>query len=463
MITGPVRGALEGEARYAGKVYFFQGDMYWRYDLRNKDYGEVDYPQPLSASRLPSEFKSGVDACLSGSGKFKGRAYFFKSGWYVGYDWKSDAVGARKSIAEWDALGSFPFLGGIDATLNGQGRYEDKAYFFKGDKYARFDWKTEKIDLVDQKLSAWRLGGGFDSNITACVRGDQGGLTSHPTAYFFKGDEYVKYDWTEDRGLPGYPLPIPVGWPSGCAVWAAHSQTPTLVCDDPRLDGGRARIAYPSGSLSGQAGWQVSVRFTAIKDLAEKLSNLVIPEFYGDDQAGKGRVPPGRITRLGMNAHGMGGAFGANGPNAMTDWTQHVTDMKILEQSVLRADFERIGKMLAPGAPVLLLGCESGQTLAGGELVMSLSIVLRDHPVTAITSVGEAAGPKTKRSNAPCQEAGMRDTNFLRAAANETEENKRVAEYWGNLKEWPWASEASPRAKTALNGKIIRRPELDLP
>lgn len=120
-------------------------------------------------------------------------------------------------LTKWDRERVFPFPSGIDAALNGQGPYEGKAYFFKGEKYARYDWETDRIDLVDGKLSAWRLGGGFDSNITACLRGDKGikiyriGYVSNPTAYFFKGDEYVKYDWKEDRGLPGYPFPIRAG------------------------------------------------------------------------------------------------------------------------------------------------------------------------------------------------------------------------------------------------------------
>lgn len=220
MITGPVRGALEGQTRYEGKVYFFKGSQYWRYDLKKKDYGEVDYPKPLSAWRLPREFELGIDACLTGWGEFKGKSYFFKNGWYVSYDWKTERVGELQLLTKWNRDRDFPFPSGIDVALNGQGDYEGKAYFFKGDKYARYDWKTDRFDLTNQKLSAWHLGDGFDSNISACVRGDEGGLTSNPTAFFFKEDRYVKYDWKENKGLKGYPFPIAAGWPSGCAVWA---------------------------------------------------------------------------------------------------------------------------------------------------------------------------------------------------------------------------------------------------
>src|SRR5687767_2384785 len=125
MISGPIRGTLEGEGRYANKVYFFRAAQYWRYDLK-KDYGEVDYPQPRGAWRLPREFDSGIDACLSGRGPFKGTGYFFKDGWYARYDWKSNVVTGRRMLAQWDRDHAFPFPSGIDAALNGQGPYEGK-------------------------------------------------------------------------------------------------------------------------------------------------------------------------------------------------------------------------------------------------------------------------------------------------------------------------------------------------
>ncbi|MBL8528228.1 MAG: hypothetical protein JNL68_11135 [Burkholderiales bacterium] len=460
MIDGPVRGVLRGEGIYADKVYFFKGDQYWRYDIE-KDYGEVDYPRPLSAWKLPGDFTRGIDACLAGGGALKGRAYFFRNDSYVSYEWKSERVSEPKPLAAWSKDRPFPFPAGIDAALTGRGPYDGKAYFFKGPRYARYDWKADRVDLVDQPVSAWNLGERFASDISACLDYGEGLAGRTSIAYFFKGNEYVKYDWGENRGRQGYPLLIPAGWPSGCAVWAGHSAAPTLVCDDPRLDGGKARVAYPSGSLRGQGGWQASVKFTDIKGLANQLSALRIPVYYGDDQAGKAIVPPGRITRLAMNAHGMGGSFAANGPEP-GDFSGHVTDMRLLQNEELRAAFQRIRRMLAPGAPVLLMGCEVGQTLTGSNFLMALSDVLRDHPVTAFTSIGYAGGPSAKRPNESCSEAGMRDTGILHASGSQREEDQR-AKYWDDLKAWPWASEFSPSAKTALNGRIIKRAESDVP
>jgi len=39
----------------------------------------------------------------------------------------------------------------------------------------------------------------------------------------------------------------------------------------------------------------------------------------------------------------------------------------------------------------------------------------------------------------------MRDTTFLRSSKIQAEEDRRVATYWENLNEWPWASEGVVR------------------
>jgi hypothetical protein len=504
MIEGPVRGVLRGEGKFVNKAYFFKGNQYWRYDL-SKDYGEVDYPQPLTAWKLPGDFSKGIDAVLPGEGEHAGKAFFFRGPLWVSYDWVSGAVSAPAPLARWGRVGVFPFPDGIDAALPGSGKYAGNAYFFKESKYAKYSWKDDRNYAADQPISAWNLGDRFASDITACLnytevveRAGKDGARSKPIAYFFKGNEYVKYDWDSNRRRDGYPMLIPAGWPSGCAVWASHAQAPTNVSrDDPRLDAGKARIAYPSGDLRGQAGWQISVEFSDLNELANKLTKLIIPTYYGDDRAGEAVVPPGRITRLGINAHGEPGNFHVNGPSAWFDRfnEQSINDMQILQNHRRRTvinratgelgdpeapgvtdSLDRIRPMLAPAAPVLLLGCQAGQGTSGAFLLTALSkrntydgqlhLVFEGHPVTAFTSIGYAGGQRQIRPSAGFYETGMRDTNFLtasrsRGGGDTREEDARVARYWADLEAWPWASESSPRAKTALNGTIIRTPSED--
>jgi pimeloyl-ACP methyl ester carboxylesterase len=89
--------------------------------------------------------KGDIDAALNGMGKYAGKVYFFKGDKYIRYDWRSEKVDqGAVPIASWN----FPpdFKSNLDAALNGMGKYAGKVYFFKGDKYIRYDWRSEKVD-----------------------------------------------------------------------------------------------------------------------------------------------------------------------------------------------------------------------------------------------------------------------------------------------------------------------------
>ena len=94
------------------------------------------------------------------------------------------------------------------------GPYEGKAYFFKGDQYTRFDVAAGRADPGYPRAIA---GGGwpglFDRDIDAvCVW--PRGTPYEGKAYFFRGDEYLRYDVAADRADPGYPARIAGGnWP----------------------------------------------------------------------------------------------------------------------------------------------------------------------------------------------------------------------------------------------------------
>jgi len=145
MTKGIVDAALNGQDKYAGKAYFFKDTQYVRYDW-NQERVDAGYPLLLSAWNLPSIFSNGIDAALEGQGKYAGKAYFFKGDQYVRYDWNQDKVDAGYPLAlsAWNLPGDF--ASGIDAALNGQGKYAGKAYFFKGDQYVRYDWNRDKVD-----------------------------------------------------------------------------------------------------------------------------------------------------------------------------------------------------------------------------------------------------------------------------------------------------------------------------
>jgi Hemopexin len=78
----------------------------------------------------------------------------------------------------------------------------DKAYFFVGGSYVRYDVEGDRVDdgyplrIVDH----WP--GLFESDIDACVPWNDG------TVLFFKGDQYARYDWEADRVADGFPRAI---------------------------------------------------------------------------------------------------------------------------------------------------------------------------------------------------------------------------------------------------------------
>ena len=163
---------------------------------------------------LPASFTSNLDAAVNGQKGFAGKLYFFKGDRYVRYDWATDRTdaGYPKSIAaEWHGLPA-GFTSGIDAAVTGKGPFTGKAYFFKGSQYVRYDWATDRTDPGYPKPIAGLWPGlppGFTSNIQAAMNGQN---AFEGKLYFFKGSDYARYDWAADHGDPGYPLPIAFFW-----------------------------------------------------------------------------------------------------------------------------------------------------------------------------------------------------------------------------------------------------------
>jgi GMP synthase-like glutamine amidotransferase len=66
------------------------------------------------------------------------------------------------------------------------------------------------VDLVDA-LSAWNLPEHFLTGIDGAING-LGDFANK--AYFFKGDEFIRYDWSTGQIDAGYPQSINGGWPA---------------------------------------------------------------------------------------------------------------------------------------------------------------------------------------------------------------------------------------------------------
>jgi hypothetical protein len=144
-----------------------------------------------------------IDCALNGRLGFSGKAYFFRNDRYVRYDWNANAAdpGYPASLSAWNLPGAFQT--GVHAALNGEGPYQDRAYFFRGTEYVAYDWSTDVV-TGPSHLTAWNLPAPFLSGFGTAINGSLGS----GKAYFFKGDRYVRYDWHLNQVDPGYPASV---------------------------------------------------------------------------------------------------------------------------------------------------------------------------------------------------------------------------------------------------------------
>jgi GMP synthase-like glutamine amidotransferase len=209
-MSGRMTGGLTDPLRSIS--YFFYTDKYIRYTWASDsvdDFGSL----PLFLWRLPESFLDGVDAVCDGAQQYSDYRYFFKGKNYVRYSWAKDicdyGVQTAASLAtEWNL--PEPFSSGIDAALCGQGSNSGYIYFFKGGQYARYSWQSGSVDLV-ASLTDWGFPDPFSGGVDAAVNG-QGQSASK--AFFFKGSEFLRYDWDTKQVDPGFPASLTTQWPA---------------------------------------------------------------------------------------------------------------------------------------------------------------------------------------------------------------------------------------------------------
>jgi Hemopexin len=242
-----------------GKIYFFQGSEYARYDIA-QDTADGDdgsghsYPRSIRDS-WPGLFTDSIDAAVfwpappPGGAEIKTVAYFFKGNQFMRYDVAADradaADGAGRPYPQAISLkwpGIWPDR--VDAILvwpvprNGR----TVAYFFRDNQYIRFDIKNHRADPGYPKPIAgnwpnFKFPDGIDGALAWPTK-----IASKSVVYFFKGDQYMRYDVDTDRaddhserGL-SYPASVADNW-SGLLMANSPGSVDALAayakqCDD---------------------------------------------------------------------------------------------------------------------------------------------------------------------------------------------------------------------------------------
>jgi hypothetical protein len=95
-----------------------------------------------------------------------------------------------------------------------------KAFFFRGDEYIRYDVASDHSDPDYPKKIAPNWPGLWPSGIDAAA------LWNNGRAYFFRRNEYIAYDVAADRAMAGYPKSITPNWTDLEAVtsWIARDE-----------------------------------------------------------------------------------------------------------------------------------------------------------------------------------------------------------------------------------------------
>jgi hypothetical protein len=136
-----------------------------------------------------------------------------------------------------------------------------------------------------------------------------------------------------------------------------------------------------------------------------------------------------------------------------------MTAERIRKSSLTRDQLTKIGNVLSDDAVVLIMGCNSGATVQGSELLIELSKIWPGRKVVGFTKV-MAFMWKRNRKGESCSEVGYRDTEMNDECWEPREkcEMQMHGPDETNFTKLPWGSEFSLRAKVAQNGKILTTP-----
>lgn len=203
-----------------GTATFFLADQYVVYDYlpdraRDGVHALPAFP-PDAGTVMPDGFGGTgpgglVDAALRGKGSYAGFTYLFSAGGYVRHTAAGfDPAVIRPAAENWNLDASF---GDPDAAWNGTGNREPYCYFFRGGQYVRYLWEEDRVDDGYPKPISNMIGidPEFQGGVDAAV---DGAGPFDGTGYLFRGDRYLRFRWVTSGEPHGDGTnTIQDGWP----------------------------------------------------------------------------------------------------------------------------------------------------------------------------------------------------------------------------------------------------------
>lgn len=322
------------------------------------------------------------------------KLYLMHHGEYVRITLSARTVdaGFPKTISTyWPGTKEAGYADAVDAGLWWS---EELAYFFKGGQYARYNLKADKVDAGFPKSIPGYWGGmkeaGFDSGIDAAVR------STDQKAYFFKGPQYLRYDIPADRVDPGYPRKITDHWKAFdrlkvrrvLSMWRAPRGAAAAPLagggeSEPALDGivEQALAIHPSGQWLYAADKGVIRCIPLAADgRPERASQWEIAPCAVLDSEGNGLsvAPSGShlyVTRRGRNEV-LSFSLDTSGRLAHSGKAHTITLTKTNNPGALAFDAANNHLYIANGATeptVTRIPVDKNGTLQGGELPLTWS------------------------------------------------------------------------------------------
>jgi hypothetical protein len=207
--------AIRGNGQYSDRMWFFKGDSYIRYFEKPDGNDEFSSFLRIDANwpGWPPSFATGIDAALQGTGDYDGKIWFFKGNQYLRYDLPTDQVEFQPKPIQGNWRGvPDTFAQSIDAAIHGLGDYYGICWLFKGSQYVRYNLKTDIVEGEPRPIAgSW--GGetwpaSFADGIDFAFYGTGANAEK---IYFFRGDQYILYNLKSDRVEEGS-VPIIENW-----------------------------------------------------------------------------------------------------------------------------------------------------------------------------------------------------------------------------------------------------------